>query len=255
VLRVLLYEFPFNENVRTLLRLEQLFDRLAELVARESALDHHFALVTLFEVLEVAQRTDLKGELMKDLERQKSHFNAYRGNPAVSEGALEQIIGRLEAAFQGLNALQGKPGAVLASNEMLSGVRSRIAIPGGTCEFDLPAYHAWQQGSGSARRADVLRWMDSVMPLARAVSLLLGLLRETAVPHKVAAQAGQYQQTLNGSKAHQLLRLHIDPALGLIPEISGHRLMVSIRLMREDAEGRMRLAANADVAMELSFCA
>jgi cell division protein ZapD len=87
VLRVLLYEFPFNENVRTLLRLEQLFDRLAELVARESALDHHFALVTLFEVLEVAQRTDLKGELMKDLERQKSHFNAYRGNPAVSEVA------------------------------------------------------------------------------------------------------------------------------------------------------------------------
>jgi cell division protein ZapD len=24
-------------------------------------------------------------------------------------------------------------------------VRSRISIPGGTCEFDLPAYYAWQQ--------------------------------------------------------------------------------------------------------------
>jgi cell division protein ZapD len=252
---VLLYEFPFNENVRTLLRLEHLFDRLGQLVAREAALDHHFAIVTLFEVLEVAQRTDLKGELMKELERHKAQFNAYRGNPAVSQGALDEIVGKLELAFQGLNAVQGKPGAGLTGNEMLSGLRSRISIPGGTCEFDLPAYHAWQQGEGAQRRQDLLHWMDSAMPLARAVSLLLGLLRETGAPHKVAAQSGQYQQNLNANKAHQLLRLRIDPTLGLVPEISGHRLMVSIRLMRCDADGRMRLAAGEDVPMELSLCA
>ena len=32
-------------------------------------------------------------------------------------------------------------------------IRSRISIPGGTCEFDLPAYYAWQQldaGRGGA---------------------------------------------------------------------------------------------------------
>ena len=63
------------------------------------------------------------------------------------------------------------------------------------------------------------------MPLARAVSLLLGLLRETGAPHKVATQSGHYQQSLSAHKAHQLLRLRIDPALGLVPEIIGHRLV------------------------------
>jgi len=252
---VLLYEFPFNESVRTLLRLEHLFDRLGQLVERDAALDHHFALVTLFEVLEVAQRTDLKGELMKELERHRAQFNAYRGNPAVSQQALDDIVGRLDLAFKGLHALQGKPGAHLGANEMLSGLRSRIGIPGGTCEFDLPAYHAWQQTAAPQRRQDLLAWMESAMPLARAVTLLLGLLRENGVPHQVAAQSGQYQQSLNASKVHQLLRLRIDPALGLVPEISGHRLMVSIRLLRSDAEGRLRLAAGEDVSMELSLCA
>ena len=32
-------------------------------------------------------------------------------------------------------------------------IRSRISIPGGTCEFDLPAYYAWQQRDATAGRA------------------------------------------------------------------------------------------------------
>jgi cell division protein ZapD len=252
---VLLYEFPFNESVRTLLRLEQLFDRLGQLAERDKALDHHFALVTLFEVLEVAQRTDLKGELMKELDRHRAQLNAYRGNPAVSQDALAEVIAQLDQAFKALHAMQGKPGSQLTGNEMLAGLRSRISIPGGTCEFDLPGYHAWQQGPLAQRRQDLLQWMESVMPLARAVALLLRLLRDNGTPHKVAAQSGQYQQTLTASRSHQLLRLRIDPSLGLVPEISGHRLMVSIRLMRSDAEGRLRLAAGEDVPLELSLCA
>jgi cell division protein ZapD len=252
---VLLYEFPFNESVRTLLRLEHLFDRLGQLVQREDALDHHFALFTLFEIVEVAQRTDLRGELMKELERHRAQYNAYRGNPAVSQAALEEICGRLDRAFNDLNALQGKPGQQLAGNEMLGQLKSRISIPGGTCEFDLPGYHAWQQRPGSERRAQLVQWMTPVMPFAQAVALLLSLLRETGVPHKVAAQAGQFQQALNSNKPHQLLRLRIDPLLGLVPEISGHRLMVSIRLMRADAEGRYKLALEEDAPFELALCA
>lgn len=252
---MLLYEFPFNENVRTLLRLEHLFDRLAQLAGREAALDHHFALATLFEILEVTQRSDLKTELMKELERHKAQFNAYRGNPAVSAAALDEIVGKLDAAFQGLNRLQGKPGALLAGNDMLNTLRSRIGIPGGTCEFDLPAYHAWAEGPVAQRRQDLLQWMNPLLPLAQAVQLLLQLLRETGQATKVAASAGQYQQSLNAGKNYGLLRLRIDPTLGLVPEIIGHRLMLSIRLLRQDGEGRLRLAQDADTPLELSLCA
>ena len=51
---MILYEYPFNERIRTYLRLEHLFRRLAELVPRTHPLDHHFALTTMFEVMDVA---------------------------------------------------------------------------------------------------------------------------------------------------------------------------------------------------------
>ena len=247
------YEYPFNESIRTMLRLEHLFDRLGQLMPRDAPVDHHFALATIFEVIDVASRADLKSDLLKDLERHKTQLQSYRGNPAISEAVLDNVVARLDHAFSGLNALPGKAGHTLTTNEFLMGIRSRISIPGGTCEFDLPAYYAWQQHEPQSRRADLMQWIATLTPLAEALNVLLGLLRDSGVPHRVVASGGQFQQTLPQGKTYHLLRVRLDDALGLVPEISGHRLMVSVRLMKPDAEGRLR-PAHEDQPFELTLC-
>jgi cell division protein ZapD len=237
-----------------MLRLEHLFDRLGQLMSRQTAVDHHYALATIFEIMDVASRADLKSDLLKELERQKAQLSGYRGNPSISEAALDDVIGRIDRAFTGLNQLPGKAGHVLTSNEWLMSIRSRISIPGGTCEFDLPAYYAWQQFDANRRRTDLAQWTASLMPLAEALQVLLGLLRDAGVPHKVSASAGQYQQSLPAGRSFLLLRVRVDPADQIVPEISGHRLMVLIRLMRQDAEGRLK-PSSSDASFELTLCA
>jgi len=251
---VILYEYPFNESIRTMLRLEHLFDRLGQLLTRDAPVDHHYALATIFEIMDVGSRADLKSDLLKDLERHKTQLNGYRGNPSISEAALDAVVARIDSAFGNLNEQPGKAGAGLASNEWLMSVRSRIGIPGGTCEFDLPAYYAWQQLPPTRRRADLLKWVDSLMPLAAALQVLMGLLREGGVPQKVVTTGGQYQQSLPAGRTYHLLRLRLDETQELVPEISGHRLMVSVRLMRQEPDGRLR-PANADTSFELTLCA
>jgi cell division protein ZapD len=251
---LVLYEYPFNESIRTMLRLEHLFERLQTLMQREMAVDHHFALASIFEIMDVASRADLKSDLLKDLERHRSQLQSYRGNPHISERALDEILGRIETAYLGLNKATGKAGHVLTGNEWLMSIRSRISIPGGTCEFDLPAYYAWQQGPAGRRQADLRRWTESLLPLAHALTLLLGMMRDSGVPHKVMAVAGQYQQSLPPGRTYQLLRVSLDESLELIPEITGHRLMASVRLMRTDPDGRMK-PYGSDVAFDLALCA
>ena len=151
--------------------------------------------------------------------------------------------------------MKGKAGQTLASNDWLMGIRSRISIPGGTCEFDLPSYYAWQHEPAAKRQQDLQQWVGTLSPFAEAVKLVLGLLRDTGQPHMVAAPCGQYQQNLKDARSYQLLRLRIDPALGLVPEISANRLMVSIRLMRADAEGKLKIASDTDASFELTLCA
>jgi len=250
---VITYEYPFNERIRTYLRLESLFRRLLELVARDEALDHHYALASLFEVMDVGARADLKSDVLRDLDKQKQVLNGYRGNPSIAQGVLDEVLQQIEQSYNQLNSLSGKVGHVLTENDWLMSIRSRIGIPGGTCAFDLPAYYAWQHESPEQRRTDLQRWTATLTPLADAISLLLTLLRDSGVPQKVLAPGGQFQQALPQGRTFQLLRLAIDPALGLIPEISGNRLIVSIRLMQPGDDDRLH-AGNQDASFDLTLC-
>ena len=251
---MILYEYPFNERIRTYLRLEHLFRRLAELVPRSHPVDHHYALATIFEIMDVAARADLKSDVMKDLDKQKTVLNNYRDNPAIAQAVLDDVITRLDRCFTALNSLPGKAGQALTENEWLMSIRSRVGIPGGTCEFDLPAYYAWQQLSADTRRADLERWAGTLGPFAESIYLLLKLLRDSGVPQKVMATGGQLQQNLPQGRSFRLLRLRIEPALALVPEISANRLMVSVRLMRQETGDRMQ-AAGGDTPFELTLCA
>lgn len=250
---MILYEYPFNERIRTYLRLEHLFLRLTELASRDQALDHHFAIATIFEVMDVGARADLKSDVLKDLDKQKHILEAYRGNPAIAESFLDDVIDQLDKCFVTLNSLPGKAGQTLTENDWLMSIRSRVGIPGGTCEFDLPAYYAWQHKPGDQRRLDLARWAATLTPLADSIHVLLKLLRDSGAPQKVIANAGQYQQNLPQGRTFQLLRLALDASLDLIPEISGNRLMVSIRLMRLAADDRLH-ACSEDAAFELTLC-
>lgn len=250
---MILYEYPFNERVRTYLRLEQLFRRLGDLMERQTPTDHHFAITTIFEIMDVGGRADLKTDVLKDLEKQKHVLGAYRGNPAVSNAALDDVIGQLEACFSALSNLPGKAGQSLTENDWLMSIRSRVGIPGGTCEFDLPSYFAWQHLSFSERQKNLQHWIAPLVPLAESVRVLLSLLRDSGAAQKVVAPAGHYQQTLPQGRTFHLLRLRIDPALGVSPEISGNRLMVSVRLMRHESDDRLH-ACTDDVTFELTLC-
>ncbi len=132
-------------------------------------------------------------------------------------------------------------------------IRSRISIPGGTCEFDLPGYFAWQQHPPDQRRADLRRWAETLMPLAQALHVLLGLLRDSGSPQRVVAAGGTYQQSLPPGRTYHLMRVRLTAESPLVPEISGHRLMAMVRMMQADPEGRLR-PSTADTEFELTLC-
>jgi cell division protein ZapD len=251
---VILYEYPFNERIRTYLRLEHLFSRLGELAERDEPVDHHYAITTIFEIMDVGGRADLKTEVLKDLEKQKHVLNGYRGNPSISEEALDEVTGQLDGFFSALNAVPGKVGQTLTDNDWLMSIRSRAGIPGGTFEFDLPAYFAWQHLPGNRRREDLQRWMGTLLPLARSIGMLLKLLRDAGQPQKVLASGGLYQQTLPQGRSFQLLRLRLDSATGVIPEISANRLLVSVRMMQKENDDRLHTYTD-DAQFELTLCA
>ena len=235
-----------------MLRLEDLYEKFTFFLHQEHALQHHVALCTIFEMLEVAGRADLKSDLLQELERQKHTLLGFKSNPNVEARRLDEILLELDRISTTLMAAQGKTGQNVRENEWLMSIRGRTIIPGGACEFDLPSYYAWQQRPAQQRFDDISKWFSPLLPLFEALSLVLRLLRESGSTSKIIAQSGTYQQMLQG-KVYQMLRLDIDEELGCIPEISANKYMLWVRFTCQDGNMKPK-AYDGDVPFELTLC-
>lgn len=246
------YEYPFNERIRTLLRLEDLYEKFAFFLHQQHPQQHHVALSTIFEMLEVAGRADLKSDLLQELERQKQTLLSFRSNPNVLPERLDEVISDIDRCSAALMHAQGKTGQNVRDNEWLMSIRGRTIIPGGACEFDLPSYFAWQHRSPQLRFNDISNWFAPLAPLFDAISVVLRLLRESGRSTRIIAEGGSYQQMLQG-KVYQMLRLTLDEKLGVIPEISANKYMLWVRFTSQDGDMKPK-PCDTEVPFELTLC-
>jgi len=249
---VIVYEHPLSERVRTLLRLEHLFERIDYFQGKNDGPEHHVALLLIFEILEVASRADLKSDLLQELERQKHTLEVLRDNPDISEEALDNVLWQIDQASARLYQSSGKVGQELRENEWLMSIKQRTGIPGGVCEFDLPSYHYWLQQSVEQRRHDLQQWLAPFMPTRDAINIVLRLLRESGKTTTQTAHQGVYQQMMAGRLA-QMLRIRLSENYACIPEISANKYALNIRFTTQEGIQRPK-AADTDVDFELTFC-
>lgn len=246
------YDFPLNEKVRTLLRLEDLFARMAYFTERDHSIYHHAALITLFEILEVISRADLKSDLLQELERQKRLLSSLYNNPAISEQALNAILAEIEQASTLLLAMSGKIGQHLRENEWLMSIKQRAVMPGGTCEFDLPSYHYWQEQDVNFRRENLRSWLAPLSPLHIGLKIILKLLRENGKVFNFIAHQGTFQQ-MQGGRVAQMLRVRVSRRLACIPEVGANKYAINIRFIAANYAAKSALFEQ-DVPFELTFC-
>jgi cell division protein ZapD len=249
---VIHFEYPLSERIRTLLRLEDLFDRFDAFVQAELPHAHHAALLTLFEIAEISARADLKTDLLQELDRQKAVLTALRGNPHVEAARLETVLAAIDAAHQGIHRLPGKVGQHLREDEWLMAIKQRAAIPGGMCEFDLPAYHHWLHRTHDERSRHLQGWLAPFEPLRDAVDIVLGLLRDSAQPELQHASHGHYQRMLE-SRNPLLIRVTLVDNLPCVPEISANKYVLNIRFVYA-GPGQVRVCTEQPIDFDLTFC-
>ena len=233
--------------------MEALYERVHFFTGKDHPLEHHAALLSLFEILDVAGRADLKSEMMQELERQKQTCPPCAAIRRFRREALSGVLADIDRAVSDLFQSSGKTGQELRENEWLMGIKQRSAIPGGVCEFDLPSYHYWlhQQPADAARRSRDAGSRRSCR-CRTAISIILRILRESGRTSQQMATQGVYQQMMGGRVA-QLLRLRLDDTLRLRARGQRQQVRTQHPLHRQLAT-RQRRVAQVDIPFELTFC-
>ena len=252
VAETILYEHPLSEQVRTYLRLEQLFAIQLHLREQDSTICHVGALRNLWEILDCLDRGDIKGDLIKELEAQRIHFLQLEESPYIDALKLKRFLEQLEQLLEWLGRYQGKFGAKLRTERFIDMLKNRIRMPGGTCSFDLPELHQFLNKPFEFRRDCLREWFSHLEGLSQCIKILLRLFRENAEFNMVSCQQGVFQNSLSNKGNPQLLRVMLPSDSSCFPEISGSRHYFSIRFIEQN-DGELKPVAR-DFEFELAVC-
>jgi cell division protein ZapD len=248
------YEQPLNERMRTFMRLEFLYQQLLYNCEQEADWATRAATSSLLEIMAILGRGDVRSEAHKELDRQLEKLQRFSSQPGVDNKRLSALLANIAATRDDLRAVGTQFLQPLKDCEFLSSIKHRSAIPGGTCEFDLPEYSHWLRQPFMRRQQDLMNWLNVIRPLCDAVVELLWLIRESALPTDRVAINGMYQHNMARDGHCQLLRVILPADSPLYPEISGSQHRFTIRFLEWSTIDRRAVQTGDDVEFRISIC-
>jgi cell division protein ZapD len=250
--KLVIYELPLNEHIRVCLRLERLFHQVRHHLTQSAIWDAQAALFAILDIIDVVDRPDLKGKITNALHMYATALAKHSSSPNVDKAKLEMVLSQLDKLIDILHHAHGKLGQSLRGNEFLQSVRQYI-IPGGICEFSVPAFSLWLQQTAEERQADLIGWFSEFEMLREVVGTLMQLTRDSSTPMKKIATNGFYQETLASEILYQMIRVAIPEEENAYPEISVGRHRLSSYFFKLDVKGKSQ-QIDYDLTFELTAC-
>jgi cell division protein ZapD len=245
----ILYEHPLNERIRNYLKLEQLFTQATDCLRHSLVTNHNTFFSSIFAILDTLERNDVRGDLIKDLEKLEQNLVLWSQIPDVDNAILEtnlrQTIG-LSSQLKKVCPQWSK----LKDDKFLVGLKQRFAIQGGNSHFDLPQLQFWLSQPIALIEQECQQWLLHLQQINEALSLILRFLRQRAQFEAISTESGFYQDNGEGLI---LLRIKVACDLLCYPTISGNRFRYSIRFMQPCEESGRKYAKQA-IDFKLARC-
>ncbi len=251
----LVFEQPLNERMRTFLRLDYLYNQALYHNEKATQWGSRAAVASLIDILAITTRTDVRSEVLKEIERHSSQLGGFENKSGVDGGRLRALINnlaRLRGTLAGAGGTYLQP---LRESEFLAAIKHRSAIPGGTCEFDLPDFFYWLNQDTATRTEAFNEWLALLRPLCDAVAEVLWLTRQNGRARRETATQGVFTINFNREQPLQLLRILLPADAGIYPEISGSHHRCAVRFLRWNGLASRPSQVEDDVSFELIACA
>ncbi|ART82055.1 cell division protein ZapD [Oceanisphaera profunda] len=226
----LIYEYPLNEKCRNYLRLSDLLLQIKQCRSLSANGQAVALFKALLDIIELLERCDIRSDLAKDLNIEKEKLAAWAEVPGIDVAALSELEQQLADLSQQLPR-SPRFGQLLREDKLLVAVRSRFAIPGGLCSFDVPQLHYWLHQPKANQQQDIDGWLSQLQLLQQGLELQLTLWRDVGQFQPQIAHNGFFQD--DAAHTH-IIRVRVPADQAIYPVVSGNKYRYTVRFMPVD---------------------
>lgn len=240
------FEYPLTEKSRSYLRFESLFLQIKQSISLDNDSDAVTYFKSLFELVELSDRSDIRHDLIKDLRAMSEEMQSWLSSEQADVEAIKDLMLEVRDLISAL-LIMSKQLKFFKESRFLTSLKQRFFIPGGCCNFDLPQFHFWLSQPRETQKNDVVKWFEYFKVLEQALFLFLKMKRLQGIKSAQQAKNGFFQGEVENAL---FIIIKVDVTLHVYPMISGHKHRYSVRFMNANAENSQ--AENID--FEQIFC-
>ena len=246
--QVSIYEEPVQEKIRKFIKLEFLFNKLFYFKHKENKNDNYIALLALCELYEILSRSDIKSELIREIENQNHYFKKIKEIPEANSEKLSSILEKQKVLLQLIHGIESNYLEYLENDILFKTIAKNSINP-----LQPTSVEFWLSRDIVLRENQINLWTEPLLFIKKSVDFILEVIRKSGRFEDKLAEKGFFIEKLDPKKNILLIRITLTSDLYYYPQISVGKQRLNIMFMSKDDKNNL-ISHKEDVAFILTTC-
>ena len=246
--QVSVYEEPVVERVRKFIKIETLFNKIIYFKDKEDRNESFVAIQLLCELYELLNRSDIKSELIREIETQNTYFKKIQKIPEADNNKLNSVLEKQSVLLDLLHNIKSNHLDFLSQDVLFKTILKnyRSSIQPASVDFWLSRDTTWKSNNLNL-------WLEPLLFVKKSIDFILELIRKSGNFQDRLAERGFYIEKLDPQKNILLVRIILTADLYYYPQISVGKQRLNIMFMTKD-ENNTLIQYQEDVQFILTTC-
>ena len=248
--QVSIYEEPVQEKVRKFLKIEYLFNKIYYFKDKEDKRDNYNALLAFGELHEMLSRSDIKSELIREIETHNAYFNKIKDIPQAQadESKLNSVLEKQALLLQLIYNVESNYLEYLENDVLCKTIFKNCfsTLQPASIEF-------WLSRDIILRGTQIDLWLEPILFIKKSIDFILEIIRKSGTFNDKLAEKGFFIEKLDPKKNILLVRVTLTSDLYYYPQISVGKQRLNIMFMSKDDKNNL-VRYQDDVPFILTAC-
>mgnify|MGYP002846758734 FL=1 len=246
--QVSIYEEPVQEKIRKFIKIEFLFNKLFYFKHKENKHDNYIALLALCELYEILSRSDIKSELIREIENQNHYFKKIKEIPEANSEKLSSVLEKQKVLLQLIHGIESNYLEYLENDILFKTIAKNSINP-----LQPTSVEFWLSRDIVLRENQINLWTEPLLFIKKSVDFILDVIRKSGRFEDKLAEKGFFIEKLDPKKNILLIRITLTSDLYYYPQISVGKQRLNIMFMSKDDKNNL-ISHKEDVTFILTTC-
>ena len=232
--QVSLYEEPVQEKIRKFIKIEFLLNKIYYFKDKDNKSENYVSLLALCELYEILSRSDIKSELIREIETQNSYFQTIKEIPQADSSKLNSVLEKQSLLLKSIYNIESNYLDYLEHDILFKTILKNCFT-----QLQPASIEFWLSRDILIRETQMDLWLEPLVFIKRSIDFILEVIRKSGRFEDRIAEKGFFIEKLDPKKNILLIRVTLTSDLYYYPQISVGKQRLTIMFMTKDDKNNL----------------